>query len=73
MDDSTREQMMEQLDELRAQVKQSGAHSSQDDVTLLEKVEELQTLVASERDAGLEAKSKFSEDGMPIFGAILNG
>lgn len=25
------------------------------------------------RDAGLDAKAKFAEDGVPIFGAILNG
>jgi len=28
---------------------------------------------ATTRDAALEAKSKFTEDGMPIFGTILNG
>ena len=50
MDDKTREQMIRHLEELRAQLKSSGARDSQNDVTLLEHVEDLQALVASERD-----------------------
>jgi hypothetical protein len=49
--------MLEQLDELRAQVKSSGARDTQAEVTLLEQVEQLQVLVATEPQAGAASKT----------------
>ncbi len=56
LDDKTREQMIGQLDELRAELQSSGARDSLNEVTLLEQVEDLQALVTSERDTSQASK-----------------
>ena len=57
LDNETRKETMERLHELRVQLLSTGTRESQNDVTLLEHVENLQALVVSDRDPAVASKA----------------
>jgi hypothetical protein len=57
LDEETRKEMLGHLDQLRAELQATGSRDAQSDVTLLEHVEHLQALMASDRDPGGAAKA----------------